>query len=48
MSQCDNDLHAIPKILPAEGDGNGMLDWVCTIQYRSNCAGFFLLCFLNM
>lgn len=50
MTQCENGLLAIPKILPAEYDGTGMLDWVCTIQYRGtdNCVGFLSLFFLNI
>lgn len=47
MTQSENGLLAIPKILPAEDGGAGMLDWVCTVQYRGtgNCVGFFLLVF---
>lgn len=50
MSQCENGLLALPKILPAEDDGTGMLDWVCTIQYRGadNCVGLFSLFFEHM
>lgn len=49
MTQCENGLLAIPKILPAEYDGTGMLDWVCTIQYRGtdNCVGFLSLFFFE-
>lgn len=50
MSQYENGLLALPKILPAEDDGTGMLDWVCTIQYRGagNCVGLFSLFFEHM
>lgn len=50
MTQSENGLLAIPKILHAEDDGTGMLDWVCTIQYRGtgNYVGFYSLVFEHM
>lgn len=47
MYECENGLLALPKILSADDDGSGMLDWFYTIQYRGtgNCVGFFSLFF---